>query len=90
MSGIAFNGVFVLIASIYYNVVSMPSWELIEKQGRNINSVLPPGLKKRLVNELRSKVGWKEYAGASGSVMSVNEFGASGPSEEVVDEYNKL
>lgn len=73
---------------IYVNVVSMPSWDLFEEQTQEYkDSVLKPELEKRLVIELGSKVGWREYAGDSGSIMSVDEFGASGAGEKVVEEY---
>lgn len=70
------------------NVVSMPSWDLFEQQSQAYrDSVLAPELKKRLVIELGSKVGWREYAGDQGAVMSIDQFGSSGPGDEVVEKY---
>ncbi|GAA0592123.1 transketolase [Virgibacillus siamensis] len=74
--------------NINVNVVSMPSWDMFEEQEQEYkDSVLNPVLKKRLVIELGSKIGWREYAGENGSVMSVDEFGESGPGEGVVEKY---
>jgi len=70
---------------IYVNVVSMPSWELFEKQSKEYKeTVLPSHLEYRLTIEMGSKLGWKEYAGAKGEVMSIDRFGESGPGEELV------
>jgi len=32
-----------------------------------------------------SKLGWKEYAGAFGKIMSVDEFGCSGPGDKLIE-----
>lgn len=73
---------------VFVNVVSMPSWDLFEEQLLEYKeSVLPSNLKKRLTIEMGSKIGWKEYAGSEGSVMSIDTFGASGPGDEVIKEF---
>ncbi|GGJ95749.1 transketolase [Lentibacillus kapialis] len=74
--------------NIYVDVVSMPSWDLFDQQSQEYkDAVLKPELKKRLVVELGSKVGWKEYAGDNGAVMSIDMFGASAPGDEVIEQY---
>ncbi|WP_080872794.1 transketolase-like TK C-terminal-containing protein [Oceanobacillus timonensis] len=49
--------------------------------------VLPSNLEKRLTIEMGSKVGWREYAGSAGSIMSIDTFGASGSGEQVIKEF---
>ncbi|MFS0750405.1 transketolase [Oceanobacillus sp. 1P07AA] len=73
---------------IHVNVVSMPSWDLFEKQSVEYQeSILPKNLHKRLTVEMGSKVGWREYAGSKGDVMSIDTFGASAPGDEVIEQY---
>ncbi|MBP1970486.1 transketolase [Virgibacillus natechei] len=73
---------------LFVNVVSMPSWDLFEEQTSGYKeSVLPSNLEKRLTIEMGSKVGWREYAGSAGSVMSIDTFGASGSGDEVIKKY---
>ncbi|MBT2600496.1 MULTISPECIES: transketolase [unclassified Oceanobacillus] len=73
---------------IHVNVVSMPSWDLFEKQSTEYQeSILPKDLHKRLTVEMGSKVGWREYAGSRGIVMSIDTFGASAPGDEVIEQY---
>ncbi|WP_047984194.1 transketolase [Ornithinibacillus californiensis] len=73
---------------IHVNVVSMPSWELFEKQSEEYKeSVLPNHLTKRLSVEMGSKLGWREYVGSAGSVLSIDIFGASAPGDEVIARY---
>jgi transketolase len=67
-------------------VVSFPSWELFEKQPKRYReSVLPPGIRKRIVIEAASPVGWDKYAGENGEVLALRRFGASAPGEEALD-----
>ncbi|WP_152657892.1 transketolase [Oceanobacillus sp. CFH 90083] len=73
---------------IFVNVVSMPSWDRFEKQSEAYkDSVLPKSIKKRVSVEMGSKLGWREYVGDSGIVMSIDSFGASAPGNEVIARY---
>lgn len=73
---------------IYVNVVSMPSWDLFEKQSQKYKEgVLPSNLQTRLTIEMGSKLGWREYASTNGAVMSIDSFGESGPGEEVIAKF---
>ena len=66
-------------------VVSMPSWELFEKQDRAYqHEVLPPTVRKRLSVEVGSPIGWHKYVTDEGTTLSMNRFGLSGPGEEVM------
>lgn len=74
--------------NIYIRVVNMPSWELFEQQDDAYKqAVLPLDLTNRVVVEMGSKLGWREYASDRGIIMSVDEFGASGPGDRVIQEY---
>lgn len=69
-------------------VVSMPSWELFEKQDQTYkDSVLPPQVKKRLAVEMARPLGWERYIGTEGAVLGIDTFGASAPGPKVVAEY---
>lgn len=74
--------------NIFATVVSMPSWELFEKQDQQYkNTVLPPDQKKRLAVEAGSPLGWMKYVGCEGDVIGITKFGESAPGEEVMAEY---
>lgn len=73
---------------IYVNIVSMPSWDLFEQQSDEYKeSVLPRNLTKRLSVEMGSKLGWREYVGDAGAVMSIDTFGVSAPGDEVITKF---
>ncbi len=74
--------------NISARVVSMPSWELFEKQSKEYReSVLPNSVKKRLAVEAASSFGWAKYTGDEGNTVTVNKFGSSGPGEIVMEKY---
>ncbi|WP_058486917.1 transketolase [Defluviitalea phaphyphila] len=61
-------------------VVSMPSWEIFEKQDEEYkNKVLPKNITKRVAVEAASSFGWHKYVGLDGRIISIDTFGASGP-----------
>lgn len=73
---------------IYVNVVSFPSWELFEQQsGEYQETIFPKKLTKRLTIEMGSKIGWREYAGDAGDVISIDDFGVSGDPNEVIEHF---
>ncbi|MBV9399046.1 MAG: transketolase, partial [Bryobacterales bacterium] len=66
-------------------VVSMPSWNLFDAQPASYrDTVLPPGIKKRVTVEAGSPVGWHRWAGDEGIVIGIDRFGASAPGEIVM------
>jgi transketolase len=70
---------------IQARVVSMPSWELFEKQNQAYHhEVLPPNIRKRLAVEAGTPIGWHKYVTDEGTVLGMNRFGLSGPGEEVM------
>ncbi|MGF7214058.1 transketolase [Spirosoma lacussanchae] len=70
---------------IQARVVSMPSWELFEKQDQAYHhKVLPPSIRKRLAVEAGSPIGWHKYVTDEGTTISMNRFGLSAPGDEVM------
>jgi transketolase len=68
-------------------VVSMPSWELFDRQPREYREeVLPPSVPARLAIEAGVSLGWKRYVGDAGDSVSLDRFGASAPGETVLKE----
>lgn len=69
-------------------VVSMPSWELFDRQPKDYrDAVLPPSVKARLAIEMAHPMGWAKYVGDAGDVMAIDRFGASAPVGVIVKEF---
>jgi transketolase len=67
-------------------VVSMPSWDLFEKQPQSYrDEVLPPAVTARLAIEAASPFGWERYVGPKGAVIGLNRFGASAPYKVIAE-----
>jgi transketolase len=61
-------------------VVSMPSWELFERQPQSYrDGVLPPAVTARVAVEAAVPLGWHRYVGSAGDVIGMTRFGASAP-----------
>ena len=74
--------------NIQARVVSMPSWNLFEKQdAAYCERVFPKNSRKRLAVEAGSSIGWMKYTTDDGVVIGINKFGESAPGEEVMKEY---
>ena len=73
-----------LAEGIRSRVVSMPSWEIFDRQPQAYrDSVLPPNVQARVAVEQASTSGWQRYVGNSGSVIGMHTFGASAPLKEL-------
>ncbi|MEX2478683.1 MAG: transketolase [Gracilimonas sp.] len=69
-------------------VVSMPSWELFEKQDAAYKeSVLPSSVINRVSIEAGSTFGWERYVGPKGKAIGLNTFGESAPYEELFEHF---
>jgi transketolase len=69
-------------------VVSMPSWDLFERQDQAYReSVLPPAVKARVAVEQGSVIGWDRYAGSEGTIIGMNTFGASAPLKDLLQKF---
>lgn len=69
-------------------VVSMPSWELFERQSDQYkNEVLPKSVKKRISVEAGINQGWEKYIGDEGISISIETFGLSAPYKKVFEHF---
>lgn len=70
------------------SVVSMPSFDLFEKQDAAYKeSVLPNAVRKRVSIEMGSSFGWERYVGLDGAMIAIDKYGASAPGDRVIKEY---
>ncbi len=75
--------------NIAARVVSMPSWELFEKQDKAYKEkIFPVSLRKRLAVEAGSPLGWLKYVTDEGDIIGITGFGESAPGEELMKEYD--
>jgi transketolase len=69
-------------------VVSMPSWELFERQEQTYqDAVLPPAVKARVAVEQASTFAWAHYVGPTGAIIGMTTFGASAPLKALQKEF---
>lgn len=69
-------------------VVSMPSFELFEKQDQAYrDSVLPPNIRRRLAVEAGSPLSWYRWVGLDGDVIGMTTFGMSAPYQEIMKHF---
>jgi transketolase len=69
-------------------VVSIPSWELFEKQPEEYRrQVLPPRIGRRISIEAASPVGWHKYVGLDGTIIGIDHFGASAPGQVLLEKF---
>ena len=69
-------------------VVSLPCWELFEKQSKEYReSVLPPGVVARVCVEAGAVFGWERYSGPTGAIIGMRSFGASAPLKDVLKHF---
>jgi transketolase len=72
-------------------VVSMPSWELFEKQDAAYKeSVFPPSVTARVSVEMAATFGWERYVGPKGKMIGMHTFGASAPLKDVLKKFGFL
>ena len=69
-------------------VVSMPCWELFEKQSREYkDSVIPPQTKARVGIEAGVELGWSKWLGEKGIFIGMSSFGASAPAKICFEKF---
>jgi len=74
--------------SVKARVVSLPSWELFDKQDAAYReSVLPKAIRKRVTVEAGATIGWSRFAGDEGVVIGLDHFGASAVGTEVLKHF---
>lgn len=69
-------------------VVSLPSWELFERQSPEYrNAVMSPSIGARVGIEAGVQQGWERYLGERGEFVGMKSFGASAPGERAYREF---
>ena len=69
-------------------VISMPSWELFDRQPADYRErVLPSTVRARVAVEAGLKLGWEHYVGLDGAVVGMGGFGASAPAEILYEKF---
>jgi transketolase len=69
-------------------VVSLPSWELFDRQPRAYReAVLPPDVTARVAVEQASALGWERYVGTTGAIVGMRTFGASAPLKDLQTKF---
>ena len=69
-------------------LVSMPSWELFDKQSEVYRrDVLLPEIKARIAIEAGRTQGWWRYVGERGDVVGLDHFGASAPYKILYEKF---
>lgn len=69
-------------------VVSMPCWELFDRQPKEYrDSVIPPGVRARVAIEQAATLGWDRYVGDGGAVVGMHTFGASAPLKMLLTKF---
>jgi transketolase len=72
-------------------VVSMPSWELFDKQDAAYKeSVLPANVAARVSVEMAATFGWERWVGPKGKMIGMHSFGASAPLKDVLKKFGFL
>ena len=65
-------------------VVSMPSWELFQRQSAEYQQeVLPDEITDRTAIEAASPFGWERWVGRHGNIIGIDRFGESAPAGEL-------
>jgi transketolase len=68
-------------------VVSMPSWELFDKQPEDYRKEIFPESLPCVAIEAGISQGWEKYIGTKGHVIAIDKFGASAPYKRIYQEY---
>ncbi len=69
-------------------VVSLPCWELFDRQDEAYrDEVLPPSVSARVSVEEASTLGWDRYVGSGGRAVGMHTFGTSAPLKDVMSKF---
>jgi transketolase len=69
-------------------VVSLPCWELFDRQDESYrDQVLPPSVGARVSVEEASTLGWDRYVGPAGRKIGMHTFGSSAPLKDVMTKF---
>jgi transketolase len=69
-------------------VVSMPSFELFERQDVAYrDAVLPPAIRRRIAIEAGAPLSWYRWVGPEGDIIAMNTFGESAPVADLMKHF---
>ncbi len=69
-------------------VVSLPCWETFDEQDQAYrDSVLPPGVRKRVSVEIGVSLGWERWVGDEGAIIGLDHYGASAPAGTIFEHF---
>ena len=69
-------------------VVSVPSWELFDRQPAEYKEmVLPSRIRARLAVEAGCSFGWEKFVGLDGDSITIDRFGESAPDKVLFKEF---
>ncbi len=69
------------------SVVSLPSWELFDKQPAAYKTSVLPKDTLKVAIEMLSGFGWERYTGTDGLIVSMQGFGASAPLKDLLPHF---
>ncbi|MCG6537265.1 MAG: transketolase, partial [Syntrophales bacterium LBB04] len=73
---------------IRVRVVSLPSWELFDREPQEYRDrVLPPATRAGVAVEAGVRLGWEHYVGLEGEIVGIDRFGASAPYKVIYEEF---
>jgi transketolase len=76
------------VEGLRVRLVSLPSWELFDRQDAAYReSVLPANVKARVSIEAATTFGWQRYVGDRGVSIGIDRFGASAPGDTLFTEF---
>jgi transketolase len=68
-------------------VVSLPCWEIFDRQDRSYRDEVLPAAGVRVAIEEASTMGWERYVGSDGTIIGMETFGQSAPFKDVEKEF---
>ena len=73
---------------IRVRVVSLPSWELFDREPQEYrDGVLPTAVRARVAVEAGVRLGWEHYVGLEGEIVGIDRFGASAPYKVIYEKF---
>ena len=75
-------------AGVPTRVVSLPCWELFERESEAYrDEVLPPSVRARVSIEAAADLGWARWTGDAGESVAMHGFGASAPLRDLLPHF---
>lgn len=68
-------------------VVSMPCWEIFEKQSEDYKREILSNTGIKVAIEAGIKMGWERYVGEDGIFIGMNDYGISGPTSDLLQYF---